>query len=307
LAARSLAPTPDIQPRRPALFEPFHTTEEPVSGFTSGLEPVENEPGSGEAKEMPPRTPPSRPLTTIPQPAETGPQPPFSHHESEVVPLATVPPPSAVRHPVMHQQEAMATPSPSSRERAGPKTLQPAVPPFGVQPNAPLLEPQSPAINEEAVPVALPGVTVKESQPASEPHVERVAMEGVTPPEEPRPIASAQPRSVSGAHRTSAVVPDTALLYGSRSGQSPQAPTPLVTPASVVAEPHTVLVPPSEPVMSAAAKVASPEPAPTIRVTIGRIDVRAIRPPAPPRAKKTRPGPALSLDGYLKQRREGRR
>jgi hypothetical protein len=46
-----------------------------------------------------------------------------------------------------------------------------------------------------------------------------------------------------------------------------------------------------------------------IRVTIGRIDVRAVFPPAaaaPAPARKT-PAGALSLDDYLKQRSEGKR
>jgi hypothetical protein len=47
---------------------------------------------------------------------------------------------------------------------------------------------------------------------------------------------------------------------------------------------------------------------PTIRVTIGRIDVRAITPPAPPpRPKQARPGPTLSLDDYARQRKGGER
>lgn len=49
-------------------------------------------------------------------------------------------------------------------------------------------------------------------------------------------------------------------------------------------------------------------PPTTIRVTIGRVEVRAIMPPAPPtRAKPALPGPALSLEDYLKQRNEGKR
>ena len=52
---------------------------------------------------------------------------------------------------------------------------------------------------------------------------------------------------------------------------------------------------------------AAESPAPTIRVDIGRIEVRAITPPPPmsPPAQRTapaRPGTALSLDDYLKQR-----
>ena len=51
-------------------------------------------------------------------------------------------------------------------------------------------------------------------------------------------------------------------------------------------------------------------PAPTIRVSIGRIEVRAVTPPppAPPRRERVGPSsPPLSLDDYLKQRGGGRR
>ncbi len=42
-------------------------------------------------------------------------------------------------------------------------------------------------------------------------------------------------------------------------------------------------------------------PAPVIRVTIGRVEVRAVTPPAPAPRAPARPAPALSLDDYLKQ------
>ncbi len=58
-------------------------------------------------------------------------------------------------------------------------------------------------------------------------------------------------------------------------------------------------------------RVAAPESsAPAIRVTIGRIEVRAITPPPMPPAQRTtpaRPGPELSLDDYLKQHNGGHR
>ena len=52
-----------------------------------------------------------------------------------------------------------------------------------------------------------------------------------------------------------------------------------------------------------------PSSPPTVRVTIGRVEVRAILPPTspPPRIPPARRGPALSLDDYLKQRNEGQR
>ncbi len=46
---------------------------------------------------------------------------------------------------------------------------------------------------------------------------------------------------------------------------------------------------------------------PTIQVTIGRIEVRAITPPVAPPQRPRKPSPALSLDDYLKQRNGGQR
>jgi hypothetical protein len=55
--------------------------------------------------------------------------------------------------------------------------------------------------------------------------------------------------------------------------------------------------------------VAATEPAPTINVTIGRVDVRAIisSPAETPRVGRAPRATATSLDEYLKQRSEGRR
>ncbi len=53
----------------------------------------------------------------------------------------------------------------------------------------------------------------------------------------------------------------------------------------------------------------APPPAPTVRVSIGRIEVRAIQPAPPPGAPPAprRSGPRLSLEDYLRGRgaREG--
>jgi hypothetical protein len=46
---------------------------------------------------------------------------------------------------------------------------------------------------------------------------------------------------------------------------------------------------------------SKPEPAPTIHVTIGRIEVRATTPSAPPHKQRTEPQ-VMSLDEYLRQR-----
>jgi hypothetical protein len=52
--------------------------------------------------------------------------------------------------------------------------------------------------------------------------------------------------------------------------------------------------------------VRNQAPEPTIRVTIGRIEVRATA-PAPPPAPAARPtGPRLTLEEYMRRRNEGR-
>ena len=48
----------------------------------------------------------------------------------------------------------------------------------------------------------------------------------------------------------------------------------------------------------------APEPEPSVRVTIGRIDVRAVAAPEGQRARTARP-PRMSLDDYLRQRERG--
>jgi hypothetical protein len=55
-------------------------------------------------------------------------------------------------------------------------------------------------------------------------------------------------------------------------------------------------------ITSEAAKVTSEASAPVIRVTIGRIDVRAVNAPAPPAQRATPPAPKLSLEEYLRSR-----
>jgi hypothetical protein len=75
---------------------------------------------------------------------------------------------------------------------------------------------------------------------------------------------------------------------------------PVVQPHVTLYREAPVAVPSEEPVMA--------EPGPTIKITIGRVDVKAIMPPAAaPRPARTRPKPTLSLEDYLRQRGGDRR
>jgi hypothetical protein len=114
------------------------------------------------------------------------------------------------------------------------------------------------------------------------------------------------PRPSPGAQASLAASEDT---LGSKAtldrSQPPDAP--LVTPRIVRPQFDGYLERgPQEPGVAALESSA-----PAIRVTIGRIEVRAITPPPPrPPAQRTtpaRPGPELSLDDYLKQHNGGQR
>ncbi len=70
-----------------------------------------------------------------------------------------------------------------------------------------------------------------------------------------------------------------------------------LTPAPAVVRPQPPLEPPTPRVPTA----------PSVNVTIGRIEVRAVTPAAPPPRRIAPPLARLSLDDYLKQREEGRR
>jgi hypothetical protein len=59
--------------------------------------------------------------------------------------------------------------------------------------------------------------------------------------------------------------------------------------------------------LDVAARRAAPDTEPTVKVTIGRVEVRAILQPAPARERRAPPAPkGMSLEEYL-ERRHGRR
>jgi hypothetical protein len=80
-----------------------------------------------------------------------------------------------------------------------------------------------------------------------------------------------------------------------------QAPPPARRAAPAVVAPTLAVRPPPPPL-----NVQVREPAPTVRVTIGRVDVRAVAPEPPARPKrKPKPAPRVSLDEYLGRARSG--
>ena len=93
---------------------------------------------------------------------------------------------------------------------------------------------------------------------------------------------------------------------GGRSGREQSSPVTVATlRIPTQRQDHTTIKPTPHIVRE---PVATTEPAPTINVTIGRVEVRAIFPqPTAPRVSQRQPPTAMSLDEYLKRRNEGRR
>lgn len=86
---------------------------------------------------------------------------------------------------------------------------------------------------------------------------------------------------------------------------SPDGPAPVPAP-TLLPDPPSLAAIPIAPAPSAPPPLLPPTPLPIIRVTIGRVEIRAnpAVPVAPPAPRRTPPSqrPALSLDAYLHQR-----
>ena len=194
--------------------------------------------------------------------------------------LAAAPAAAPVALPRSDARPQPAVPAPGDRslpdEESGP-------PPYRgrqIPPEA-LISVKSVAADAVLEPSSLPGSV----QPLVELRAGETAALG---PAKPVPVEPAMPGRETLPPETP---PPTAQALPTREG------------ATMVARPRTRLAQPAGPVPAEGEQPASgPESPPTIRVTIGRVEVRAVMPPAPEPAPPTRHAPQLSLDDYLKQR-----
>jgi hypothetical protein len=82
--------------------------------------------------------------------------------------------------------------------------------------------------------------------------------------------------------------------------------SPLPDRARIVVQPQVATRRPSPDSSRAVIASASSNDAPAIHVTIGRVEVRAITAPGPPRSPAPPAAPKISLDDYLKRRNGAR-
>jgi hypothetical protein len=284
LAARHLGRARAVQPRLAARFE--QASDSAVARRTPAVEIVEaiieSQPSPG--IEQPPHRP-TGPPATDPRLGTTAP--------------SAAPPPLPVR----------AAPSQPSLSPANPPITQSVPPSLVVQAveqpaiEQPMLAP--PKVPAATAPPPPPAITALGPPRAPGPDPVRPVLRAVpTPAAEALPTVSPRPggrvpidpveREISSsAKRDDQVVVDLPLRDKEAA----------IAPASVRAASAAPTPADETAVEKTDAAIVEPRAAPVIRVTIGRIEVRAVAPPAPPEPRRA-PPPALSLEEYL--RRGGR-
>jgi hypothetical protein len=266
LAARALGQADLVRPRLPGLFEPLDPSE---AAATEPFRAQEIERPSGRAAPVDARPEPEKSVRRSPKsasPTAAGQRPPMADPGRASIASST----SSARPSIEPQRDG-----PPAETAAPPRESPlPAVSATEVEP-LPTRQAATPRAGSAA-----------SSDPGGPP-----SWPGPRPPAIPRepPTVAASPRGTVGGPPRSAP-------------QSPiELPSPPVRPQPAQAPPKR-----SEPVRGERDASSPAAPAPTIRVTIGRVDVRALLQPAP-RTAAPRRGSAVALDEYLKQRRERRR
>lgn len=233
------------------------------------FEPPPSAPVFGDLAAMPARTEEERPVERWEAPPETPRR------------RAPAPPPPAFLTP----REEPAQPAPPARR-------QPAAPPVEPARPEPALFPRPEARPDRTV-VAAPLPAVERPALPASPAPPPRALAPAAPPR-PEPAARIETREVR--FETAPARPD-----------PPPPVTPPPPPSPVLARPEIagIVAPRQE---RPAERFAAPEPAPVIRVTIGRIEVRAAVPSAAaaaaaaPARPESRRGTEPSLEEYLKRR-----
>lgn len=220
------------------------------------------------------------------------------------------------------------------------RALQPRLParyesalPNNVSPAEPLVEEY---VERDAAPMTRPLTQIERASPRVPPAPYRGSLSAPTAQENPRtreapdhtpdPIAARTPPTQA---RAKDVTAPAAIPRAPNRAQVPEPPEEAQGPrviirenmlqpkSAVVAQPIVRIVRESPTQLAGpAARTASSQrneqestlpPAPTVRVTIGRILVRATQAPPPRESRRAAPAPKLSLDDYLKARERGER
>lgn len=337
LLARSLQPGAAIRPRRASWFEPtpgvnvaapwLATTTEAVGVPSPGtLE------GSGRARgqpafspdpvlEPPPALPISESAPAEVAPAEVAPKPvPFPSRPSLIEPARTVSVHAEPDRPEPGVEGASEAPLRPREATARPGPAIPALPLDAISAPRSAIEPDPPGAAVVPGPIRpKPGRLVETPQPPVVspslllPDAPSAPLSAVEPDLPGAAVAPGPIRSKGTVEATERTSPPVRPLGPALPERPPLADIASPTPQSVTPrfprqpavdaptiKPNVLAVPRFQEATQAAP--ASSEETPTIRVSIGRIEVRAVT-PTPPRRKTVRQAPTMSLDDYLKQYR----
>ncbi|HEY9656934.1 MAG TPA: hypothetical protein V6C65_00615 [Allocoleopsis sp.] len=326
LAARTLQLTPVVQPRLASLFaEVPHPREIQVTPPDQAILPVEDDaeplnPALDARPHLPahrlhapPLVPANSPVLdlaalprfTFPQPAIRDRAVDFSHHPSEENHVTTPPPPPSL------PQAAPATIATPENSPQAPKPLAPLA-----SENIPGIVPTA---HSSPPAIRIPSISslIHPIVPSS-----LASVQQVTSTDDVQSRESVHLSSTLADSDSSTSIPSSSAFRVDSSSSSVASPLVAIgQPASV----HTPLQPPHpeivQPNLSVPAVMSQNDAiaeeirnrdrannTPVIRVTIGRIDVRAIPAAPPPRAQpQPNPKPQLSLADYLKSRNGGNR
>ncbi|HEX6288334.1 MAG TPA: hypothetical protein VFZ66_04045 [Herpetosiphonaceae bacterium] len=308
LAERALGLAPTIQPVLPSLFAPGAP---PIDSAA-----IETEIEAAVEQHAPRRPRPRRGVFATPddeaaddEPAassppvdrHSSPRPQQSARAATIEPLAGTSQESALRPDERHRIGV----EPAAERTAQALNIPLARTPAAAEPRA-----TSPAASiERAADRAIHRIEpIDSAAPGDDGPSTRVPLDAAQPPEapRPRPAEDRTPRVQPRQERTTLLPAPPAQPTTIRPAQRERAEG-LPTVAPIIRETRERATTGGQSALSASEQPAAP-PTQHIHVSIGRIDVRAVTPTAPPAPRPSAPSaPKMSLDDYLRAQKGGRR
>ena len=205
------------------------------------------------------------------------------------------------RVPHLFEQSAAVSPVPAEPFSAGESVAETMITGDAPQPShqtpvAQLNHEVATPLLEQFRPTPVTQATIRPPAPAVAEPVPEMPTRNAEPAHESS--MTPVPSQAQGTEQQRTIIHHITKAAGPTIGPSPvPVHRPRVTPNH---KPHVPISP--------AASSQHEQQLPPIKINIGRVDVRAIMPAAPPVVPASpRPKPALSLESYLKQREEGKR
>jgi hypothetical protein len=331
LAAVVVHPGGEVHPRLPGRFEPQHPALTGLVDFEPSNDAELTSPSDADRYEPAPPAKPAPASGDLAVAAAYTPEPGKWPHDRPAPAVSPSPPVAGSQPPASQsrpQRSAATRPEAEPGTPAVSERVAPAVQPPTESPT-PVLMPETSEVSASSEELRPSEEGRPASPPSAERHPVRSQLPAVTPaalpeirptsaPAPSAPVRPAVPDSGPFVPRETSRIDTSAASHhqieptAPSAGTASAAPQPAHKPSAEpilgrvdgrpAVEPHVV-----ESLADATSHQARIEPPPTIRVTIGRIEIRATVPPASPaRTQPVRRQPALPLAQYLQRRNEGK-